>query len=373
MLDSGAPSSAADHLVIASHLGATASLFFAGSCLLAFGALVGRVLWTASRHRRMALVAAAAFRPDAPYVAGPIVLHGRVEKSEGAKHAARIEVVQEGTEEENSGVWSYKWTETSRRVLVEPFYVVDAVGRRTRVEPRDDVLLVDAMDRKASGKSRRRICSAELRKGEEVWASGELVSAVDPESPGGGYRGGAGLVLRAPPGQRMLLSSEPLGARFEAKARFHVRAALFLALAAVISCSLCFGSYGVRLFAGETRASTITKLEEYVVDTDNGSTKYFGVAVTLRDERATLRGDVPEGTFKKLREGEAIPVRWVRAIPRLSTLGADATENGFLVLVALFGCWLPSMLLYWSQIRRSLAWYETTLNETGKGKLADSK
>ena len=241
VLDAGATSIEVDPLVITGHLGAGASLFVAGLALLAFAAPLGLALLTVSRNRRMAAAADASFQPDKPYAPGPIVLHGRVEKSEGGRHAVRVEVTQEGSESENSGVWSHTWTETSRRVFVEPFYVVDAAGRRTRVEPRDDVLLVDTMNHKAPGKRTLRICSAELTPGEEVWASGELTSAPDPEGTTGGYRGGAGLVLRAPPGQRMLLSSEPLAARFEAKAPFHTRWSLFLGFMAVLSFSLCFG------------------------------------------------------------------------------------------------------------------------------------
>src|SRR6185369_6868987 len=123
---------------------------------------------------------------------------GHVALAEGAARAVRVEVEQAGTESESSGVWSHEWTEVSRRVFVEPFYVVDAAGRRTRVEPRDDVLLVDSMNGKILVNLTRRIRTAELTPGEEVWASGELTAALDPEGATSGYRDAAGLVLRAP-------------------------------------------------------------------------------------------------------------------------------------------------------------------------------
>jgi hypothetical protein len=372
MLEVNPAATGLDRLVASGHLGAGSSLFFAATGLLAFAGLVGHALLNASRNRRMAAVAGAAFQPDTPPAPGRAVLHGRVDLAQGARRAVRIEVCQEGEEQENSGVWTHTWKETSRRVIVEPFYVVDAAGRRTRVEPRDDVLLVDAMDGKSGG-TRQRVLSAEVVSGEQVWASGELVKAPDPEGVASGYRAvPTTLVLRAAPGERMLLSSEPLGARFEVKARFHARSALLLGLVAVITCGVCFGPYLARLVAGATQPAQITRLEPYMYETEDRSEQRYRVRVAIPGEPAGLEDDVPQAMFAGLHVGQSIPVRRVRGAPRLTTLGPAATVDGGLVMVAFLLAWLPAAVLYGYRIRRSLTWYETSLKQKGKGKLADS-
>jgi hypothetical protein len=373
MIDVDAAGSGMDQIVSASHLGAGASLFFAATGALAFGAMVAHALKAASRHRRLAAAAEASFTADRPYIAGEIILHGRVATADGAARAVRVEVEQEGTESESSGVWSHTWTETSRQIFVEPFYVIDATGRRTRVEPRDDVFLVDAMDGKILVNLTRRIRTAELSPGEEVWASGVLTIAPDPEAATHAYRGAAALVLRAPPGRRMLLSSEPLGARFEAKARFYRRWSAVLALLGMMAWSLMFGPYFLRSVAGETRQATITQLHPYDTENDGTVTHHFRVGFTLGGKETTAADDVSVETFNRLQEGQSIAVRWVPSMPQLSTIGAEATVGSAPLLLLFSAVWLAALLVYRNRIQHSLGWYEKKVVDKGKGKLAESE
>ncbi|MEP7125113.1 MAG: hypothetical protein ABJE95_29555 [Byssovorax sp.] len=350
-------------------LSAAFSLVFAGSGALAFAGLVGHALVAAARHRRMATAAKASFQPDRPYVAGEIVLHGRVATADGATLAVRVEVDQDGTETESSGVWSHAWTEVSRRIFVEPFYLVDAAGRRTRVEPPDDVLLVDAMDGKIMVNLARRTCSAELTPGEEVWAAGVLVVAPDPEGPAHGYRGPSGLVLKAPPSRRMLLSSEPLGARFEAKARFFRRWSALLGLAGALVWATVFGPYLLRAVAGETRSATITLLEPYDTDDDGHVTHHYRVLASVAPTEPNVDDDVHEETFRRLQVGQSIVVRWVPSMPQVSTLGPDAAVGRSPLVILFWGLWVVSAIIYRSRIHASMGWYEKKVVDKGSGKL----
>jgi hypothetical protein len=372
MIDVDAAGSGVDPIVAASHFSAGTSLFFAAAGALAFGALAAHALLAASRNRRMAASAVASFQPDRPYVAGELVVHGRVATAEGATRAVRVEVEQEGTESESSGVWSHAWTEVSRQVFVEPFYIVDAANRRTRVEPRDDVLLVDAMDGKILVNLTRRIRSAELTPGEEVWASGELTAAPDPEAATQGYRSSASLVLRAPPGRRMLLSSAPLGARFEAKERFYRRCSAVLGFVGMLAWAVVFGPYFVRGVAGETRMATVTQLRPYDTEDDDGHvTHHFSVGFTLPGASAGLTDDVSSEAFHRLQERQSIAVRWVPSIPRFTSIGPQATMGNAPLVVPFAFVWFAALLVYRNRIQRSLDWYEKKVVDKGKGKLAD--
>ncbi len=354
------------------HLGAESSMFLACAGPLLVTAFAAFALRLAFVYRRKAASAAASFRPDAPYVAGEVVLHGRVQTAEGAPLAVRVEVEQEGTEKHSDGTWTHTWTEVDRRVIVAPFYLVSASGRRTRVEPTEDVFVVDEMDGKILIDLTRRVRTAELTPDKEVWAFGTLVLAVDPEGAGGGYRTGSTLVLRSPAREPMLLSSEPLGARFAARAKFHLRWGLALTLVAVISSSLTFGPLFLRRFAGETVSAEITSLEPYLTTNSDGDdiTQYRVRYVMSRPDRA-FKDNVPLSTFTKLQKGQTIPIRFVRSMPRFTSLGPDATADGSLMLL-FFGVWIGMTIAYRARTRSSLPWYEKKVIDAGAGLLSES-
>jgi hypothetical protein len=348
------------------------SMVLACAGLLLVTALAAFALRLAFVYRRKAAAAAASFRPDAPYVAGEVVLHGRVQTAEGAPLAVRVEVEQEGTEKQSSGAWTHKWTEVDRRVIVAPFYLVSASGRRTRVEPTEDVFLVDEMDGKILIDITRRVRTAELTPDKEVWAFGTLVSAVDPEGAGGGYRSGATLVLKSPAREPMLLSSEPLGARFEARAKFHRRWGLVITLLAVLSSSLTFGPLFMRRFAGETVSARITSLEPYLsTNSDGDEIKMYRVRYAMSRPDRAFRNNVHFRIFTKLEKGQTIPIRFVRSMPRFTSLGPDATADGFWVF-SFFGLWIGMAIAYRVRTRSSLPWYEKKVIDEGAGTLSES-
>ena len=202
------------------HLGVGLSSFCVdvlGTCGLLAVAAYALSRWL--RERRAAARADASFNPDVGLVPGRAIVLGTVEREQGANVAVRVELEMEGTEHESSGSWSFKWTEKDRRVRVHPFYLRHASGARIRVEPDDNVMLVDAMDGVVKVNLTKRLRVAELMPDEKVFAIGELKYAQDPEAQTRGYRGRAEGYLLVPPRRgRMLLASEPLGARFARRA-----------------------------------------------------------------------------------------------------------------------------------------------------------
>jgi hypothetical protein len=110
---------------------------------------------------------------------------------------------------------------------VAPFDLVTRSGARVRVEPVlgkiDYCDALDGWNETADGRS----TTATLERGEEIHVAGRLEGAT--ESTGGPYRSGGGFVLRPPARGKMLVSSEPLGARNRRQARIH-----FVALGAAV-------------------------------------------------------------------------------------------------------------------------------------------
>ena len=135
------------------------------------------------RERRLAARAAVQQRAhEAPLAPGRTVVLGTVEVAEGEALAARVEIDQGGSERDNSGTYTFKWTEIGRRVEMRPFYLLHASGARVRVEPRGRAMLVDAMDGMIVVTETARTRYAELSPGEEVYAVGRLQRGEDPEA-----------------------------------------------------------------------------------------------------------------------------------------------------------------------------------------------
>ncbi|MCC6521941.1 MAG: hypothetical protein IT373_04710 [Polyangiaceae bacterium] len=340
-------------------------------CALPYlGALVG-ALRRARRHGRTARSEERSFDPEAMLVAGDVVVTGRVEYAEGAELAVRVEVVQSGTESESSGSWSHSWTERARRVRVHPFYLRLASGERVRVEPADDALLVDALDGMVLVNRTERIRTAELSPGEQVFVRGTLGRGADPE--GERYRSGRALVLRATPGHRMLVSSEPLGARFRKRQRTYRRWAV-AALVCLCAVQASFFSFHALAFGGRTVPGTV-EARRAIERTDSEGDPYtdyeVDVLVALPDAPSLrFTEEVSEGDYALAAEGSPVAVRHVQAVPSLAELGTGGTVHGVrFALVLPLG--LAFYSIYAGARRRSRPWYLRPVKDTGSGQLPD--
>ncbi|TKC98216.1 hypothetical protein [Polyangium fumosum] len=354
------------------HIGPMLSSFLVdGVGTLGFVVASGVALLARARKRAEARAAEATFDGEKQLVAGEAVLFGKVERAEGSDTTVRVEVDQEGEESESSGVWSHKWTEKKRRVFVAPFYLRLASGHRVRIEPRDDVFLVDEMDGLLRVDLKARTRYAELTPGERVYAAGVLSRAPDPEAqPAADYRtGGEGYVLRAPRSGRMLLSSQPLGERFHERARFHGRWAMWIALTA-ITFHLLFLGYHVRRWAGTDTTATIRKLDHYVTESDDTLTHHYRVWLTPRDG-LSVDDEVEPEDFAWMHEGQIVPVRLVEGpFASSTTIGGHLTVHdlAWSVVPLLLGAWL----IYQYRERASRPWYEREVVDKGSGRLVET-
>lgn len=358
----------AGQLVSRDHLGPELSSFcvdlMATVGLLVVAAVALRL---SRRERRAAAQAETLSRPDAALVPGEAVVTGTVEREQGASVAVRVEVKQRGVEFENSGIWAHSWTETDRKVRVHPFYLRHASGVRIRVEPGKDVMLVDALDGVIMVDLTRRVRVAELVPDEKVFAVGELRRAPDPEATAQGYRERAeGYLLVPPRGRPMLLSSEPLGERFAARAAFHRRWAVLAAFAAVAFNAL-FASFHARRWLGETVEVRVTQLRQYE---DSNDVDRFQVTM-LGPDQLSFSDEVSGAAFSRLHVGDTIKARYVPSWSAATAIGTGGTAHsrafGAVPLLGLIA------IVYRLRARSTRPWYEKKLVDKGSGRLADSE
>ncbi|WP_437585546.1 hypothetical protein [Sorangium sp. So ce1000] len=352
-------------LVSRYHLDAgLSSLLVDGVATAGLLVLAAVALRRSRRQRRAAAQAEASFRPGAALAPGEAVVAGAVERERGADVAVRVELEQEGSESESSGVWTHRWAETGRKVRVHPFYLRHASGARIRVEPGQDVMLVDALDGMIRVDLTRRVRVAELMPDEQVFAVGELRRAPDPEAQAQGYRERAqGYLLVPPRGGRMLLSSEPLGERFARRAAFHRRWAV-AAVVASLAFNAAFAAFHARRWLGETVDVRVTQLRE----TEDGDNTRF--EVTMRGAGGAAFSDqVAQADFARLREGDTVKARHVPSWSSASAIGPDVTAHS-----AAYGA-LPLLgviaLAYLIREHGTRPWYEKKLVEQESGRLAE--
>ena len=349
------------------HLSAGLSSFLVDVVATVGLLLVAALAWRLSlRYWRAAARANASFNPDVALAPGEAVVMGIVEQEQGASLAVRVEIEQEGSESENSGIWVHRWTETDRKVRVHPFYLRHASGARIRVEPGEDVMLVNAMDGFLRVDLTKRVRVAELVLGAEAFAVGELRRAPDPEAPSRGYRERAdGYLLVPPRGRGMLLSSEQLGKRFERTAALHRRWAL-LAAAACLVFNALFASFHASRWLGERVDVRVTQLRQYE---DNDVDRF---QVTMVSPDGFVFSDGVSGyDFHRLHVGDRIQARAVPSWRSATRLGPVAmASSGAYLAVPLLGI---IVVAYGLSARAARPWYERKkLVEKGSGRLADS-
>jgi hypothetical protein len=349
----------AGQIVSRGHIGPVQSMLFV-DVVGTIGLLV--VAAIALRRSLRQSRAAARTSRDAALAPGEAVIAGAVELEEGASVAVRVEVDQQGTESEESGVWSHQWIETDRRSRVRPFYLRHASGARVRVEPRADVTLFNALRGLVRVDLTKRVRVAELTPGDKVFVFGEL--HPEAQTPGHPPRG-HGYTLVPPREGRMLVSSEPIAEAFARRAAFHRRWAV-VAAASALTFNAFFASFHARRFLGETVDVRVTQLREYDDKDDN---EHFSVTM---QGAALFSDEVSRSDFRRLHEGDQIQVRDVPSWRSAAAIGSHATAHSrayFAVpLLALIA------LAYGLRTRATRPWYERKkLVDKGTGRLAESK
>jgi hypothetical protein len=232
------------------------------------GLVLGSLFLTAVVGEWRARARAAALRRAiegqiGPLAPGDCVLKGTIETDDPEGRAIAIELLQFGADHHSSQGLFHTWTEVARRVDARPFYLRLEDGRLVRVEPDARAFVVDALDGVKRTDLNQRMRSAEVRRGDHVFVIGTLVEGFDPRAQiDGGYRGanGKSLVVRAPRGRSMLVSTEVPTQRHLRKEGFHGNWALGIAALLLMVHGLAFGNFYLLAFTGTPVDATVTEL-----------------------------------------------------------------------------------------------------------------
>lgn len=297
---------------------------------------------------------------DAEIKEGPAVLCGRVRLAHGERIAVRVEVTQRGFQYRTKDANRHQWDEIDRLTTARPFYLEDTRGPRIRVEPPADVLVIDRMDQIQHGPDKTRLRTAELTPGEPIYAVGRLVRDDDPESASG-----QSLVLRADNGE-MMLSSEPLSARFDPPALVNALFGMMMLFFLLLGSALTLPVQG-RYFLGQDEiASVQSKRVRHVRSRRNSHTEYWVKIGMLGGDTAEY--EVSRGWYDSLPQGQTVAMRSVMGIPGSAELGNTASVH-WIVLLLIVGSPLGITGMYVAGVRRVRPWWEAKLVDIGSGSL----
>jgi hypothetical protein len=329
--------------------------------VILLGGLFAYFLAARAVHRRRARAAADSARdPKRALTLGDTVISGKVAlDTEG--DAVVVAIEQQGREWQHKGSWHHSWKETRRTVTVQPFYVVRPSGERVRVEPDQRVFLVDRLDGVKANGTTERVRTATLRAGEPVHIVGTLVRGFDPQQ--GGYRdSGPALVLRPPRSGRMLISTEPLDARFAKRARLHQGLAIAAFFALAVTHGVLFLRHHMLVAFGSTIDAEISDSRSWRVwHKPRRSSGYwvYHYEITANDARlGKLVDEVSSGFYMDVQRGSATRAPFV--IAGTSYQVGAASESGtrlglfttFALGFALVCCIIAASTLPWYEKKR---------------------
>jgi hypothetical protein len=337
--------------------------------------LIAVGLWREARVRARAAKAAEEGAEQRKLAPGVAVVHGQVEADGGP--AMRVVIHQRGEERGIKGGARRGWVEVGRTVEARPFRLLLDNGERVYVEPGEDALLVDLLGVEPARHPGRRNRTAELRPGDFVYASGRLVAPIR----GAAYRSTEqGFTLRPEPGQRMLLSVEPLETRFLQRASLHGKWALAFAAALLVTNSLVFGSYWQKLLWGHVVEADVTRATTWTTEGREGSHRHYGVtaAVSVRGRTYLLNPETNAAFFEEARSllatHESVTAPILIVLPELKpyNLGERPALN---VGVSIFASVLFAglALAYWVLTLHYRPWYERRRVFDGGDPLASPK
>ncbi len=339
--------------------------------------MIGAVIWCIREFVAAQRAARQAMRTEKstlPLHEGARFVAGDVEFAEGAKTAIRVTITQEGTQHEYKNAYTHKWSEVDREIDAQPFYLRLPNGERVRVEPPNDVMLVDKLDQMEWFDVHRRRRRAELVGEERAVVEGILKRGDDPEMRGGqSYRKGASLGWVMLPTQKrgMRVSTESLARRHQLRASaFKATAGLVFLIGLGAMC--CVVPYRARLWFGQNVVAIYLGKDTYYSSSGRrGLTPHYAVRVHSQDERGlfdTNRLDIDLVDYALLPVSPGkIWYRRVELLPSASTLGKNSSVAIWqMVAAAMLGGLAIYRIVTTHRYRR---WYEGPVIEGGSGVL----
>lgn len=280
---------------------------------------------------------------------GEVAVKGLVEHGPGRDLAVRAVIEQEGVQKKTH----IAWREVARDIEVEPFFLVTEDAERIRVEPTQEVMLADEVDRTEEISATRRRRIAELTQGETVFATGELVEvrrsgyrAADDDGAGEG----AALVLRAPESGKLFLSTKPLDDAHGRQLKRERLYAICLTLCLVVLIGFDAG-FIARSLVGERTTATLVHSDAHPVFTQQWRLK------AKTSDGTIISDDVAPDHAHHLRAGDEVWVIRATRLGFLGQIGEHASIHTMLVqlsipfqLMGILGyflyCWFPDRPWY---------------------------
>lgn len=338
--------------------------------------MIGALIWCIREVLRAKKLAAQAQRIEQsplPLFEGARFVAGHVELAQGEKTAVRVTIEQQGEEKKQKDSYSHLWTEVEREIEAVPFYVRTANGERVRVEPPNDVMLVDKLDQMEWQKQDRRKRRAELVEGEPAIIEGKLERGKDPELKSAvAYRevGAQGWVMKPTKRRGMSISSEGLARRHELRAKAFVRTMIVTLAVGLLAMSVTI-PYRLRVIAGENVEATYVSRGTYWGTGKSRNKRFFMAHVKYIDGDGREQSkaiDIDKADYDALPANSGrMWMRVVSAQPRASTLGKDSSVASlqliFQMLIVGFG------LLHINATKSYRRWYEGHLVDKGAGQL----
>ncbi|MFK8001332.1 MAG: hypothetical protein AB8H86_17185 [Polyangiales bacterium] len=300
-------------------------------------------------------------------IEGPGFVAGTVEFEEDADYAVVVEIRQRGAQYRGrhrgkKAGYQHSWTEVERRCFTHAFWIRLESGERVRVEPGQDVELVDRLDIVVHDEERERFRIAELSAGERVVAKGTLRRRALEES---NYReaGEKTWVLVPNTPSRLHLSADALGKIHRRDANRLLRRLAFAWLPFAALVTWLYAPHLARTTLGESVTVPVVSVVPVAQSESNAGRVYVSYVVDGEDHRDVVEVD----DWSTIREGDELAYVQVRAWPGAGQLGASSTES-----IAVFFVTLILLLAAYGIVflppKRD--WYRVNkLKEPGGGKL----
>lgn len=288
------------------------------------------------RLRKEAREADALAEGGAGLVEGPGFVVGTVEFEEDADYAVVVEIRQRGTQHrgrhrgKKSG-YMHAWNEVERRCFTQAFWIRQESGERVRVEPGQDVELVDRLDVIVHDEARERFRIAELSAGERVVAQGTLTRRALEQT---NYReaGEQTWVLVQSTPSRLHLSAGALGKVQRRDASRLVRRLVFAWLPVAAMIGFLYAPHLARTTMGQSISLPLTS----VVPVSAGSDSNAGRVRLSYEANGEEHTDVVEVDDRSMiREGDGLAYVQVRVWPGAGQLGGSSSESIHVFFVAL--------------------------------------
>jgi len=304
---------------------------------------------------------------------GYTVLYGQVE-TDDALPAVSVRIRQIGSQHPGKRGLQHVWTEIERQIDARPFFLRLASDERVRVVPGNDVFLVDVLGVASDGVELpmgvgppRRVHTAQLSHPDFAYACGTLVPPVAASA----YRGAEDGYSLHPWQGKMLLSAEPLEARYVRRARFHLGWLVACIAAFLFTNGIVFGGYWLELVCGRPVTAQASSVRTWTTRGKYGPIRHYGIeaSATLDDRPITLTSETSYAVYAHVVPPAPVPFLVVPFHPKTHDIGMRPTLD-------VLSCVFASLLLcgvavgYLAHARHTRPWYERKkVVDVGKGPL----